>query len=53
MIPLEFFILAAGLLGALIGMLGTHLYYRRRLAGKERQTWNTARIFYTRRNQDA
>lgn len=53
MIPLEFFILAAAVIGALIGILGTHLYYRPRLHGKERETWNSARLFYTRRNQDA
>lgn len=53
MIPLPFFILVAGVLGAFIGTLGMHLYYRHQLARKERETWKSARVYYTRRNQDA
>lgn len=53
MIPVECFILAAALLGAFIGTLGMRLYYRPRLARKERETWNSARVYYTRRNRNA
>lgn len=52
-IPPEYFILIASVVGAAIGTLGMHLYYRPRLARKERESWNSARVFYTRRNQDA
>lgn len=53
MIPNEAFIIAAAVIGAAIGTLGMVIYYRPRLARKEKETWNSARLFYTRRKQDA
>lgn len=52
-IPVELFILFSAMLGAAIGTLGMHLYYRHQIARKERESWNTARVFYTRKKQDA
>lgn len=48
MIPVEFYILVSGLLGAVIGMAGMSLYYKGRIRAKERETWKTADGFFRR-----
>lgn len=48
----ELFIAAAAIVGATLGTVGTWLYYALRIRRIEKETWNTARIFYTRKEQE-
>jgi hypothetical protein len=48
----DFIILTGCLLCAAVGALATHLYYRSRLASKERESWRQARLFYTRKSRE-
>lgn len=42
------YIIAAGVLGATLGFLAAGLLASRRFQRLEKQTWDSARIFYTR-----
>lgn len=48
-IPLEFFILAAAVIGAAIGFFTASIFATSKLRRIEKKTWNQARVFYTRR----
>lgn len=52
MIPVEFYILASGLIGAAIGMTGMAIYFRGRITAKERESWRAASNYFKRRYQD-
>lgn len=49
MIPVEFYILVSGLVGAAIGMAGMGLYFRGRITAKERESWRAASNYFKRR----
>ena len=44
------YIIAAAVIGTSLGYLITAAYYRRRLAKVSKETWHSAWIFYTRRD---
>jgi len=52
MIPIEFFILAAAVIGAAIGCFGTCIIASGKIRRIERETWSTAERHYAARMQD-
>lgn len=49
-IPVEFFILAASIIGASIGFLSCAFFIGAKRSRIERDTWNQARLFYERQS---
>jgi len=48
-IPLEFFILVSGIIGAAIGFFGCSVFASKRIRSIKSETWKRAEVFYTRR----
>lgn len=47
-IPIEAWIIAAAIIGTLIGWIGCAVLAAARMRRIERRTWNAARLYYTR-----